>query len=148
MPHIQTPDNIPGIRGLMNFRPDAAQALNALAQALLVEASPLTRGERELIASFVSSLNHCTFCMTSHGAIAAHLPGNDYVLVHAVWEDYQKADISDKMKALLHIAGKVQQSGKAVSEADIAAARNLGASDLEIHDTVLIAAAFCMCCFM
>jgi len=144
MPHIQTPDNIPGIRGLMNFRPDAAQALNALAQALLVEASPLTRGERELIASFVSSLNQCTFCMTSHGAIAAHLPGNDYALVHAVWEDYQKADISDKMKALLHIAGKVQQSGKAVSEADIAAARNLGASDLEIHDTVLIAAAFCM----
>lgn len=144
MPYIQTPDNIPGIRGLMNFRPDTAAALNALAQALLVEDSPLTRGERELIATFVSSRNECKFCMSSHGAIAAHLPGNDYNLVHAVWEDYRDAPVSDKMKSLLHIAGKVQVSGKAVTENDIAAAREKGATDLEIHDTVLIAAAFCM----
>ncbi len=144
MPYIKTPDDIPGIRGLMNFRPDTALALNALAQALLVEDSPLTRGERELIASFVSSQNECKFCMTSHGAIAAHLPGNDYDLVRAVWDDYQKADISDKLKSLLNIAGKVQKGGKFVTEADIAAAREQGATDLEIHDTVLIAAAFCM----
>ncbi|MBV6440065.1 MAG: carboxymuconolactone decarboxylase [Haliscomenobacteraceae bacterium CHB4] len=144
MPYIQTPDNIPGIRGLMNFRPDAALALNALAQALLVEDSPLPRSERELIASYVSSRNECKFCMTSHGAIAAHLPGCDDDLVKAVWDDYQKADISDKMKSLLNIAGKVQQGGKFVTETDIAAAREQGANDLEIHDTVLIAAAFCM----
>lgn len=128
----------------MNFRPDAALALNMLVQALLVEESPLTRGERELIASFVSNRNDCAFCMTSHGAIAAHLPGNDYDLVHAVWKDYRSAPVSDKMKSLLHIAGKVQESGKAVTEADIATAREQGASDLEIHDTVLIAATFCM----
>lgn len=144
MPHIQTPDNIPGIRGLMNFRPELALHLNALAQALLVEDSTLTRGERELIASFVSSRNECKFCMTSHGAIAAHLPGNDYELVKAVQQDYQNAAVSDKLKALLHIAGKVQQGGKFVTEADVAAARDQGATDIEIHDTVLIAAAFCM----
>lgn len=144
MPYIQTPDNIPGIRGLMNFRPDTALALNALAQALLVEDSPLTRSERELIASYVSSRNECKFCMTSHGAIAAHLPGCDDDLVKAVWDDYSNAAISDKMKSLLNIAGKVQQGGKFVNEADIAAAREQGANDLEIHDTVLIAAAFCM----
>ncbi len=144
MPHITTPDNIPGIRGLMNFRPDAALALNALAQALLVEDSSLTRGERELIATFVSNRNDCTFCMTSHGAIAAHLENNGYDLVKAVWDDYRSATISEKLKSLLHIAGKVQQGGKYVTEADIAAARAQGASDLDIHDTVLIAAAFCM----
>lgn len=144
MPHIQTPDNIPGIRGLMNFRPDAALALNALAQALLVEASPLTRGERELIATYVSSQNECQFCMTSHGAIAAHLEENGYDLVQAVRDDYRSANISDKLKSLLQIAGKVQKGGKFVTEADIAAAREQGATDLEIHDTVLIAAAFCM----
>ena len=144
MPYIDTPDNIPGIRGLMNFRPDAALALNALAQALLVEDSPLTRGERELIATYVSNRNECKFCMTSHGAIAAHLPGCDYDLVKTVWDDYQKAGISDKMKSLLNIAGKVQKGGKFVTEADIAAARAEGATDLDIHDTVLIAAAFCM----
>lgn len=144
MPHIQTPDNIPGIRGLMNFRPDAALALNALAQALLVEASPLTRGERELIATYVSSQNACKFCMTSHGAIAAHLEGNSYELVQAVWDDFHTADISEKLKTLLHIAGKVQKGGKYVTTEDIQAARAQGATDLEIHDTVLIAAAFCM----
>ncbi len=144
MPYINTPDDTPGIRGLMNFRPDAALALNALAQALLVEEASLTRGERELIASYVSNRNECTFCMTSHGAIAAHLPGCDYELVHAVWADPERANISEKMKALLHIAGLVRQSGKAVTEADIAAARAQGATDLDIHDTVLIAAAFCM----
>jgi uncharacterized peroxidase-related enzyme len=144
MPYIQTPDDTPGIRGLMNFRPDAAQALNSLVQALLVDDSPLTRGERELIAAFVSSRNQCRFCMRSHGAIAAHLPGNDHALVEAVCRDFPQAAISEKLKSLLHIAGKVQQSGKAVTEADIAASRQLGATDLEIHDTVLIAAAFCM----
>ncbi len=144
MPYITTPDNIPGIRGLMNVRPDAALALNAFVQALLVDESPLTRGERELIASFVSHRNDCTFCKTSHGAIAAHLPGVDQALVHATWRDHHAADLSDKLKALLDIAAHVQQSGRAVTEADIAAARAHGATDLEIHDTVLIAATFCM----
>ena len=144
MPYINTPDDTPGIRGLMNFRPDVALALNALAQALLVEEASLTRGERELIASYVSNRNECRFCMTSHGAIAAHLPGCDYALVHAVWADPEHANVSEKMKTLLHIAGLVRQSGKAVTEADIAAARAQGATDLDIHDTVLIAAAFCM----
>ncbi len=144
MPYIQTSGTVPGIRDLMNFRPDTAFALNALAQALLAEDSPLTRGERELIATYVSSQNECKFCMTSHGAIAAHLPGCDYDLVKSVWDDYRNAAIGDKLKSLLHIAGKVQQGGKYVTEADIAAAREQGATDLEIHDTVLIAAAFCM----
>lgn len=144
MPHIQTPDNIPGIRGLMNVRPDVALHLNALAQAVLADESPLSRGDRELIASFVSGRNECRFCMTSHGAIAAHLPGNDYALVKAVQQDYRNAAISDKLKALLHIAGQVQRGGKFVTEADIEAAKEQGATDLEIHDTVLTAAVFCM----
>jgi alkylhydroperoxidase/carboxymuconolactone decarboxylase family protein YurZ len=58
--------------------------------------------------------------------------------------DHTAAPLSEKLKALLDIAAKVQRSGRAVTEADIAAARALGASDLEIHDTVLIAATFCM----
>lgn len=144
MPYIKTPDDIPGIRGLMNFRPDAALALNKLAQALLADEASLSRAERELIASFVSNRNECKFCMTSHGAIAAHLPGCDHQTVKAVWDDYNTAPVSEKLKALLNIAGKVQKGGKHVTEADIALAREAGASDMDIHDTVLIAAAFCM----
>jgi alkylhydroperoxidase/carboxymuconolactone decarboxylase family protein YurZ len=64
--------------------------------------------------------------------------------IDAIKADYASAPISDKLKALLSIAGSVQQSGKAVGAEQIEAARRLGATDREIHDTVLIAAAFCM----
>jgi uncharacterized peroxidase-related enzyme len=128
----------------MNFRPDAALALNKLAQALLGEEASLSRADRELIATFVSNRNECKFCMTSHGAIAAHLPGCDQQTVKAVWDDYMTAPVSEKLKTLLTIAGKVQQGGRHVTEVDIALAREAGATDMDIHDTVLIAAAFCM----
>jgi uncharacterized peroxidase-related enzyme len=104
----------------------------------------LSPGERELIATFVSSRNDCHYCQTSHGAVAAvHLGGNE-ALVADVKRDFETAAISSKLKALLAIAGKVQEGGKRVHEDDIARARAQGATDLEIHDTVLIAAAFCM----
>jgi alkylhydroperoxidase/carboxymuconolactone decarboxylase family protein YurZ len=68
----------------------------------------------------------------------------DAALVEKVKLDYANAPISPKLKALLAIAGKVQQDGKLVTAADVEAARKEGATDLEIHDTVLIAAAFSM----
>jgi uncharacterized peroxidase-related enzyme len=143
MPHIALPD-LPGIRGPMAFRPETAKPLNELVEVLLHEPHSLTPGERELIATYVSSQNHCHFCQSIHGAIAAaHLDG-DETLVQSVKQDFDSAAISPKLKALLNIAGKVQQDGKKVTEDDVARAREQGATDLEIHDTVLIAAAFCM----
>ncbi len=144
MPHINLPKDIPGIRSAMAFRPETAKPLNDLAHFLLHEPNSLSPGERELIATYVSSLNDCFFCQTTHGAIAArHLDDNEQ-LVLDVKRDYEHAAISDKLKALLRIAGKVQKGGKNVLPEDIARARAQGATDLEIHDTVLIAAAFCM----
>ncbi len=118
--------------------------MRALAEELLRGPNSLTSGEREMIATFVSARNDCFFCQTSHRAAAAHHPGVNYELVDAVRADYQKAPISAKLKALLTIAGKLQQSGRNVTAEDVAAARAEGASDREIHDTVLIAAAFSM----
>jgi len=139
MPHIDLPADLPGIRGAMAFRPETARPLNALVEILLTGPSTLSRGERELIATYVSSRNCTHYCHSIHGAIAAaHLGGNE-ALVKQV-----QADISPKLKALLTIAGKVQQDGKLVKTEDVDAARAQGATDLEIHDTVLIAAAFCM----
>ncbi len=144
MAHIPLDPDLPGIRGAMAFRPETARPLNALVEILLRGPSTLARGERELIATFVSSRNCTQFCHNIHGAIAAaHLDGNED-LVRQVKVDYLQAEISPKLKALLNIAGKVQQDGKLVTTADIEAARREGATDLEIHDTVLIAAAFCM----
>jgi uncharacterized peroxidase-related enzyme len=144
MPHIALPADLPGIRGAMAFRPETARPLNALVEVLLQAENTLTRGERELIAAFVSSRNCTHYCHSIHGAIAAAHLGGDEALVKQVKTDFMQAAISGKMKALLAIAGKVQQDGKLVTAADVAAARKEGATDLEIHDTVLIAAAFCM----
>jgi uncharacterized peroxidase-related enzyme len=144
MPYIPTPEGLPGIRGLFAFRPETALPMNQLVDILLQGPSTLTPGERELIATYVSAQNDCYYCQTIHGAIAAaHLNGNEE-LVEQVKRSFAQADISEKLKALLAVAGKVQNSGKQVTDQDIAAARREGATDVEIHDTVLIAAAFCM----
>ena len=144
MPHIQLPPGLQGIRGPMAFRPETAKPLNELAEILLHAPNSLAPGERELIATYVSHLNDCYFCQTVHGAIAAAHLDNDEDLVRRVKADFQHADISAKLKALLVIAGKVQRGGKHVTASDVDEARKAGATDIEIHDTVLIAAAFCM----
>jgi uncharacterized peroxidase-related enzyme len=143
MPHIDLPEGFPGISAGFTYRPETAKPMRALAHILLHEPNSLTPGERELIATYVSSQNDCHFCQSSHGAAAAcHL--GDAAVVQQVKADFLSAPVSPKLKALLAIAGKVQQDGKLVTKADVEAARAEGATDLEIHDTVLIAAAFCM----
>ena len=144
MPHIALPEGLPGITAGFAFRPETAKPMRELAEVLLRGPNSLTSGERELIASFVSSRNECEFCQASHSAAAAHHLGGDYSIVDAVKRDYQQAPISSKLKALLGIAAKVQRGGREVTSADIDRAREQGATDTEIHDAVLIAAAFCM----
>ena len=143
MAHISLPEGLPGISGGFAFRPETAKPMRELAHVLLHEPNSLTGGERELIAAFVSSQNNCYFCHASHGAAAAaHLGGEE--VVNCVKADFESAPVSAKLKALLAIAGKVQKDGKLVTKEDVERARREGATDMEIHDTVLIAAAFCM----
>ena len=144
MPHIALPEDLPGITSAFAFRPETAKPMRELAEALLRGPNTLTSGERESIAAFVSSRNDCRFCHASHRAAAAHHHGGSDAVVDAVTADPQSAPVPRKLKALLTIAGKVQHSGKDVTVADIDRARAEGATDREIHDTVLIAAAFCM----
>jgi len=135
----------PGISGPMRYRPETGSVLNDLAEVLLrKQPHPLTPGERELIAAYVSGLNECNFCCSSHSAFAAAQLEPGMELVKQVRADVDSAPISPKLRALLHIAGAVQESGRKVTPDLVAAARAEGAVDLEIHDTVLIAAAFCM----
>jgi uncharacterized peroxidase-related enzyme len=145
MPHITLRNDLPGIRGPMTFRPETAKPLNELVDVLLRGPHTLTPGERELIATYVSARNDCRYCQTIHGAIAAHHLGGNDALVVEVKRDPQNAAISDKLKALLVIAAKTAEGGTRVTTTDIDNARALGATDLEIHDTVLIAAVFCLC---
>ncbi|HVZ16355.1 MAG TPA: peroxidase-related enzyme [Terriglobales bacterium] len=146
MPHIQLPENMPGISAGFAYRPETAKPMRELAHVLLHTSgnNGFSSGDRELIASFVSSRNTCHFCQASHGAAAAHLHGGNVSLVDAVCRDYRTAPISEKLKALLAIAEQIQIDGKRVTKELVDQAQTHGASDLDIHDTVLIAAAFCM----
>jgi uncharacterized peroxidase-related enzyme len=144
VPHVSLGNDAPGILSLFEYRPETAKPLCDLAEVLLRGPSSLTRGERELIASYVSTLNDCDFCAASHAAFAAAQLPEGMTLVDQVRADPASAPVSAKLGALLRIAAAVQRSGKDVTAADVAAALEAGATDLEIHDTVLIAAAFCL----
>jgi len=147
MAHIALEEGMPGITGAFGFRPETAKPMRELAEILLRGESTLTSAEREAIAAVVSSGNECRFCQLSHSAAAAEHRGGreeDYRWIEAVKANPEGADVSAKVRALLRIALKVRESGKKVTGQDIAAAREQGATDREIHDTVLIAAAFSM----
>jgi uncharacterized peroxidase-related enzyme len=134
----------PGINGPLLFRPETAKPLEELAEVLLRAPHSLTAGERELIAAYVSGLNECNFCCSSHSAFAAAQLDAGMTVVDQVRADLETAPVSAKLRALLRIAGAVQEDGRKVTTDLVETARAEGATDLEIHDTVLIAAAFCM----
>lgn len=147
MPHIELSPSLPGISSAFAFRPETAAPMRELAHILLFESgqtTSLSSRDRELIAAYVSSLNNCYFCHASHGAAAAHHEGGSHELVGSVCANPQAADISPKLKALLAIAARVQSDAKTVTPALVEIARVEGATDIEIHDAVLIAAAFSM----
>jgi uncharacterized peroxidase-related enzyme len=145
MAYIDLKNEHPGIRGPMLYRPDTGTILNELAEILLHdENNTLSRGDREMIGAYTSYLNDCFFCQNVHGAMAQHYFQCDMKFVDDIKNDFQSASISEKLKSLLSIAASVQKGGKHVTKEQIEEAKKLGATDREIHDTVLIAAAFCM----
>jgi len=143
MAYIKVEVGLPGIMGLLEYRLDTAQPIRELTHLLLRGPSTLTQGDRELIATIVSHGNECTFCATAHTAAADLLLGDEKTTAE-VKRSIDDAPVSSKMKALLKIASKVRESGRLVMDEDVAAARKEGATDREIHDTVLIAALFCL----
>lgn len=143
MPYISVEKHLPGITGLLEYRKETAAPIRDLTQLLLRGPSTLTEGERELIATVVSHRNQCRFCTTAHKAATDLLYG-ECETSETAREDIESTPVSEKMKALLNIAALVQQGGKHVTVAAVSRARDAGATDLEIHDTVLIAALFCL----
>ena len=143
MAHINLSNQFPGIIGLMHQYPETAAPLNHLAETLLRSPHSLSMGERELIAAYTSQQNKCNFCFSSHAAVANHHLG-DKEFVQNIISGASYNELSDKMKALLKISENVVQSGLAVQYDDITSAKSAGATDDDIHMTVLIAAAFCM----
>ncbi len=141
MPHIQLRSDLYGITSLLDYRKETAAPICELTDLLLCGESTLSKSERELIAAHVSRMNDCTFCHSAHAAITCRLDaGGEDPLSNNI----NSIQVSDKMRSLLDIAGKVQQGGNYVTPDDVDAAKEKGATDKEIHDTVLIAALFCL----
>jgi uncharacterized peroxidase-related enzyme len=144
-PYISLPESVPGMRSLLTAYPETGQYLGSLAQQLLRGESSLTPAERELIAARVSLANDCAYCTSSHAATASDLfPEDKKFIVEEVIENKNDKVLSEKMQALIEIALAVKTSGKAVTKSLIDNARSAGADEKAIHDTVLVAAAFCM----
>jgi uncharacterized peroxidase-related enzyme len=143
MPYIPVEDHLPGITGLLEYRKETAKPIRELTQLLLRGPSTLTTGERELIATIVSHRNECRFCTSAHTAVADQLLG-ECETTEMIKKDINSAPVTGKMKALLTIAGLVQSGGKNVTPESIEKAKSAGATDVEIHDTVLIASLFCL----
>jgi uncharacterized peroxidase-related enzyme len=144
MPYVPVPADRPGISGLLAFKPALGRKFREFAEELMCSPSPLSQGERELIAAYVSAGNQCHFCMSSHAAAARHALPDDGSLTSAVCQDVDSAAISDRMRALLANADKVRIGGQNVTPEDVARARAVGVDDEQLHDAVLVAATFCM----
>jgi uncharacterized peroxidase-related enzyme len=144
MTYIKTGLKLPGILELLYYKPSTGKALAKLSHVLLHGPSGLSPAEREIIAAYVSNLNSCNFCYGCHSASAsAHLNDGGNT-VACVVNSLSDAPVSDKMKSLLRIAGKVTESGRNVTREDIDHALTNGATDEDIHDAILVASAFCM----
>jgi uncharacterized peroxidase-related enzyme len=144
MPHVELPP-LPGIVGLLAGYPRTGEQLSGLADALLRGPSSLTPAERETIGAYVSARNNCEFCASTHSAVAHRLrTGSSGVDTDADGPTGLPEHSGAKMDALLALADKVRVDGRSVTEADIRRARDAGADDQAIHDTVLTAAMFSM----
>lgn len=139
------PTDVPGIRGPLAFRPDTATHLVGLAETILRQPASLEPGERETIAAWTSHLNGCRFCTKSHAAAARAWLGAEWSeALDRLLVSSDAGGFTPKMRALLEISRSLQACVLGVRPEHVEAARAAGATDMDIHDAVLITAAFCM----
>lgn len=142
-PYIKLDQRFPGIVSLFMYDQETAKALTAMGQTIMRrEGRGLKPGERELIAAFVSKLNECNFCFLSHAEAAKLLYGEGATKFLFQEDDYQ---LDMRMRALLVVAVCVQGLDRSELPDAIGDAKFHGATDEEIHDTVLVASFFSMC---
>ena len=110
---------------------------------LMLGDSGLSKLEREMIAVAVSSINHCYYCLTAHGAAVRQLSG-DPALGEMMVMNWRAAALSDRQRAMLEFTVKLTEEPARIVEADRQALRNAGFSDRDIWDIASTAAFFNM----
>jgi uncharacterized peroxidase-related enzyme len=144
MAYIPLDETKPGMRSLLAYHPVIAGPLTGLMELMMRSDQGLTKGERELIATFVSGINRCIPCENIHGAVACQLNGYSTDLLSAIKNNHHQAPVSDRLKGMLDLAACVAEGGIKVTADRIDSLKMQGCSHQEIHDIVLITAMFCM----
>ena len=134
---------LPNVLAAYAFDEKKLRAFTDMYNDLMLGDSGLSKLEREMIAVAVSSVNHCYYCLTAHGAAVRQLSG-DPKLGEMMVMNYRAASLSPKQKAMLDFAIKLTETPAKVEESDRAALREAGFSNRDIWDIASTAAFFNM----
>lgn len=134
---------VPNVLKAYAFDWGRLEAFVKMVDDLMLGDSALTKLEREMIAVVVSSVNHCHYCLVSHGAAVRYLSGDAH-LGDTLVANYRAAEISDKQRAMLDFAWKITASPADIDEGDRQKLRDAGFSDRDIWDIVTVAGFFNM----
>ncbi|MBO6507520.1 MAG: peroxidase-related enzyme [Roseibium sp.] len=134
---------VPNVLKAYSFDETKLRAFTDMYNDLMLADSGLTKLEREMIAVAVSSVNHCFYCLTAHGAAVRELSG-DPVLGELMVMNYRVAELSERQRAMLEFAVKLTEKPAEIVESDRQALREAGFSDRDIWDISSVAAFFNM----
>ena len=134
---------VPNVFLALAYRPDEFRAFFDYHDALMEKDSGLSKGEREMIVVATSGINQCNYCVVAHGAILRIREKNS-VIADQVANNYRKADITDRQKAMLDFAIKVSQAAEQINDSDYELLHANGFSDDDIWDIGAVAAFFAL----
>jgi uncharacterized peroxidase-related enzyme len=134
---------VPNVLAAYSFDAAKLGGFSAMYNELMLAPSGLSKLEREMIAVAVSSINHCFYCLTAHGAAVRQLSG-DPKLGELMAFNYRAAEITPKQRAMLDFAAKLTETPDKIVEADRAALRKAGWKDKDIWDIAATASFFNM----
>ena len=134
---------VPNVFLCLAHRPDEFRAFFDYHDALMDKPSGLTKGEREMIVVATSSINQCNYCVVAHGAILRIREKNPYI-ADQVANNYRKADITEKQKAMLDFAVKVSQCAHEINDKDYQTLYEYGFTNDDIWDIGAISAFFAL----
>ncbi|MBA5778613.1 peroxidase-related enzyme [Stappia sp. F7233] len=134
---------VPNVLKAYAFDDRKLKAFTEMYNELMLAESGLSKLEREMIAVAVSSVNHCFYCLTAHGAAVRQLSG-EAELGELMVMNYRVAELSDRQRAMLDFAVKLTREPEAIVEADREALRKAGFSERDIWDIAAVAAFFNM----
>ena len=134
---------VPNVFQAYAFDNARLKAFMTMSDDLMLGESGLSKAEREMIAVVVSAINHCHYCLTSHGAALRQRAKNPE-LGETIAQNYRAANLDRRQKAMLGFAAKLTEAPDKIEEADRAALRRAGFSDRDIWDIAAVASFFNM----